>query len=73
LNPAHFPVTAKEANAIVRLAEDWVAGHVRNQPVMAGESGRRDIGHDSFAAAKDAWLPPGRPSAFVSERRSSAA
>lgn len=40
---------------ITDMCADWIQGQVRNQPVRMGSQLQSDIGHDTFAAARQYW------------------
>jgi hypothetical protein len=50
-------VLSSEVGALRMMAELWLTGRVRNQPIRySGETLRCEIGQDSYACAKAAWL-----------------
>jgi hypothetical protein len=48
-------VAQDEVLAIQTLAELWLAGNVRNQPIRMDGQLRREIGQDGYAEARAAW------------------
>ncbi|HMD53974.1 MAG TPA: patatin-like phospholipase family protein [Phycisphaerae bacterium] len=49
-------VEQKEVDLIVKLTDAWIKGDVLNQPIRADDNLQCQLGYNTFANAKSAWL-----------------
>lgn len=50
------PMARAELEIVRLMAELWIGGTLRNQPIRMGDRFRCEIGHDRFAEAVEHWL-----------------